>query len=216
MDSLMDKLERKFYKFSISNLMEIIVFGMGLVYIVDLVLGNAMHISVSSMLAFDRGAILHGQIWRLITFIFIPPNSSILFILLSLYFYWMVGNGLENQWGSFKFNVFYICGILGTVIAGFITGYATNNYLNLSLFLAFALIYPDYQVLFFGILPLKVKYLAIIDAVAMAAMLVSVPWQAKIAIVVALGNVLLFFWGSFNDTIKRMKRQYEWRKNYRN
>lgn len=216
MDSLMDKLERKFYKFSISNLMEIIVFGMGLVYIVDLVLGNAMHISVSSMLAFDRGAILHGQIWRLITFVFIPPNSSILFILLSLYFYWMVGNGLENQWGSFKFNVFYICGILGTVIAGFITGYATNNYLNLSLFLAFALIYPDYQVLFFGILPLKVKYLAIIDAVAMAVMLVSVPWQAKIAIVVALGNVLLFFWGSFNDTIKRMKRQYEWRKNYRN
>ena len=66
-------------------------------------------------------AVLHGQVWRLITFIFIPPNSNILFILFSLYFYWLIGSALENQWGEFRYNIYYLCGMICTVIAGMIT-----------------------------------------------------------------------------------------------
>lgn len=132
--------------------MTIIVDGMGIVYLIDLVLYSMVNFSLNSVLAFNREAVLHGQIWlwRLITFVFIPPNSNILFILFSLYFYWLIGSSLENQWGAFRFNVYYLCGMIGTILAGLITGYASNSYLNLSLFLAFALMYPDYQVMVFS------------------------------------------------------------------
>lgn len=145
--------------------MMIIVFGMAAVYLFDLLFYPVNHISLSSLLAFDRSAILRGQIWRIVTFVFIPPNSSPFFIFLSLYFYWLIGSSLENQWGAFRFNVFYLCGVIGTMLFGFITGYATNYYLNLSLFFAFALIFPDFQLMLFFILPVKVKYLALLDAI---------------------------------------------------
>ena len=144
--------------------MTIIVDGMGIVYLIDLVLYPMANFSLSSVLTFNRDAVLHGQIWRLITFVFIPPNSNILFILFSLYFYWLIGRSLENLWGAFRFNVYYLCGMIGTILTGLITGYAINNYLNLSLFLAFALMYPDYQGMAFFVLPVNMKYLALIDA----------------------------------------------------
>ena len=134
--------------------MTIIVAGMGAVFLIDLFY-PATSFSLRSLLAFNRDAVLHGQIWRLITFIFIPPDSSVFFILFSLYFYWLIGSALENQWGAFRFNVYYLCGIIGTIVAGMITGYATSSYLNLSLFLAFALLYPDYQVMVFFFCPSK-------------------------------------------------------------
>ena len=156
---------------------------------------------------------MHGQIWRLVTFIFISPNSRILFILFSLYFYWLIGNALENQWGAFRFNLYYLFGMVGTVIAGMITGYATNSYLNLSLFLAFALMYPDYQVMVFFILPVKMKYLALLDVIGLAVMCIMDSWPGRIALFVALGNVILFFWRDFIYGIQNAKRRYEWRKN---
>ena len=127
--TFLDKMNRKFGRFAIRNLMLIIVCGMATVFLLDFYLTTAKGISFSSFLMFDRAAILQGQVWRILTFIFIPPDSSIVFIVFSLYFYWLIGSALENQWGAFRFNVFYLCGMLGTIIVGFITGYALNNYL---------------------------------------------------------------------------------------
>ena len=90
--------------------------GMAIVYLMELLIYPMTGFSLSSVLAFNRSAVLHGQIWRLITFIFIPPDSSILFILFSLYFYWLIGNALENQWGAFRFNIYYLCGMLCTCL----------------------------------------------------------------------------------------------------
>lgn len=207
-----EKLNRKFGRYGIRNLMTIIVGGMGIVYLIELLIYPTTGFSLSSILAFNRTAVLHGQIWRLVTFIFIPPNSRILFILFSLYFYWLIGNALENQWGAFRFNLYYLFGMVGTVIAGMITGYATNSYLNLSLFLAFALMYPDYQVMVFFILPVKMKYLALLDVIGLAVMCIMDSWPGRIALFVALGNVILFFWRDFIDSIQNAKRRYEWRK----
>lgn len=208
-----DKLQRKFGRYYIPNLMNIIVGGMGIVYLIELLIYPITGFSLSSILAFNKSAVLHGQVWRLITFIFIPPDSSVLFILFSLYFYWLIGNALENQWGSFRFNLYYLCGMIGTIIAGMITGYAANSYLNLSLFLAFALMYPDYEILVFFFLPVKMKYLALIDAIGLAAMFVADSWAGRIALLVALANVILFFYNDFIDGIKNAKRRHDFRKN---
>lgn len=209
----LDKLNRKFGRYGIRNLMTFIVGGMAVVYLMELLVYPMTGFSLSSVLAFNRNAVLHGQIWRLITFIFIPPDSSILFILFSLYFYWLIGNVLENQWGAFRFNLYYLYGMVCTVIAGMITGYATNSYLNLSLFLAFALMYPDYQVMVFFILPVKMKYLALLDAVGLVALFIMDSWAGRVALLVSLGNVILFFWHDFINGIQNAKRRYEWRKN---
>lgn len=208
--TFLDKMNRKFGRFSIRNLMLIIVCGMATVFLLDLYLTTAKGISFSSFLMFDRAAILQGQVWRILTFIFIPPDSSIVFIVFSLYFYWLIGSALENQWGAFRFNVFYLCGMLGTIIAGFITGYALNNYLNLSLFFAFALIYPDFQLMLFFLIPVKVKYLAFIDAAYFILMLIMESWRNKIVLLVALANVILFFGRDFIDKIKNRYRRYKY------
>ena len=208
----LDKLERKFGRYGIRDLMTFIVGGMALVYLTELLIFPATGFSLRSVLAFNKSAVLHGQVWRLITFIFIPPDSNILFIVFSLYFYWLIGNALENQWGAFRFNIYYLCGMLCTVIAGMITGYATNSYLNLSLFLAFALMYPDYQVMVFFILPVKIKYLALLDVVGLAVMFIMDSLAGRIALLVSLGNVILFFRRDFIDYMKNAKRKYEWRK----
>lgn len=189
---------------------------MAAVYLFDLLFYPVNHISLSSLLAFDRSAILRGQIWRIVTFVFIPPNSSPFFIFLSLYFYWLIGSSLENQWGAFRFNVFYLCGVIGTMLFGFITGYATNYYLNLSLFFAFALIFPDFQLMLFFILPVKVKYLALLDAIGFFWMLLTAGWPQKIALLVAIGNILLFFWKDFKNNINNWYRRYKFRRDLNN
>ena len=105
------------------------------------------------LLYFDRDLILQGQIWRLITFIFLPPSGSLIFILLTLYFYYFLGTSLENHWGGARFNIYYAIGVLGNILSGFLTGYTTNEYLNTSLLLAFAVLYPDMEFLLFFFLP---------------------------------------------------------------
>ncbi len=119
-----DSLDRKFGRHSIPHLMYFITGVMLAVYVTDLVLGG----QVSAALYFDRSLILRGEVWRLVTFLFLPPNSSPIWILFSLYFYCLIGNGLESAWGSFRFNIFYLVGVLGAVCSGLITGYAANGF----------------------------------------------------------------------------------------
>jgi len=213
-EPLLDKLQRKFGRYAIHNLMLYIVIGMAAVYVLDMVAAPLMGFRLSSLLAFNRAAILRGQIWRLVTFIFIPPNSSMLFIIFALYFDYLVGTALQQQWGSFRFNLYYLCGMLGTVMAGFLTGYATNTYLNMSLFIAFALLYPDFELLLL-ILPVKVKCLALISAVGVVYSLIVDSWAGKLALLVSLINVALFFWHDGVNTVKNAYRRYQWKKNWR-
>ncbi|MBQ8136214.1 MAG: rhomboid family intramembrane serine protease, partial [Clostridia bacterium] len=160
---LIDQLERKLGRFYIRGLMKYICFGMAGIYVLDLFFYTS-GISASAFLAFDRDLILRGQVWRLVSFILIPPSSSPIFILLSLYFYYFLGTTLENQWGSRRFNLYYLIGIIGADIGGMVLGYNTNEYLNLSLFLTFACLYPDQEILLFFILPVKVRYIGYVDA----------------------------------------------------
>ena len=211
--TLLDKLERKCGRFAIPGLMNAVVFGMALVFIIDLVTAANPDntFTLSSLLYFDRDAILQGQVWRLVTFVLMPPSSSPLWIALSLYFYWLIGSALEAQWGAFKFNVYYFSGVLFNILAGLITGQAWNTALNMTLFLAFAVIFPNFEVLLFFILPIKVKYLAIIDAFTLVSMLVYNSWPGRLSVLVSVLNFLLFFWRDGYEIIRRFirKKQFQ-------
>lgn len=212
---LLDRWSYKYGRYAIENLMIYIVIGMAIVFASDFLLLPQIGVSLSSLLAFDRAAILSGQIWRIVTFIFIPPDSSMLFILFSLYFYWLIGGGLESAWGAFKFNIYYLVGILGTIIAGMLTGYATNYYLNMSLFFAFAALYPDFQVLLFFILPIRIKWLALLDALYFLISFIFAGLGGKIALLVAVANFLLFFGGEFISRIKAFIRKWKFNRDFR-
>jgi hypothetical protein len=201
-----DRLERKMGRIAIPNLMILIVAGMFAVFLCDLMMPQ---LQVSSYITFDRDLIFKGQVWRLLTFIFLPTSNSVIWIVFSLYFYYLIGSTLEQQWGSFRFNVYYFIGMIGTIIGGFITGSAVNTFLNLSLFFAFAALFPNFQVLLFFILPIKIKYLAYLDAALFLVSFVMGSWAIRASILFSLLNFVIFFGGDF---WRRMKMRVQYRK----
>ena len=189
----LNKLERKFGKFAIPNLMNIIIFGMVIVFVIDTFMASQYETNLSDILMFDRAQVLQGQVWRLITFVFIPPQMSLLFAVFVLYFYWIMGTSLEANWGSFRFNVFYGIGVVCNIVAGCITGYATSHYLNLVLFLAYAMLYPNEPILLFFFIPIKMKWIAWVDALLLVASFIFSSWPGRMALLLSVANFLVFF-----------------------
>lgn len=207
-DSWLDRFCRRHPRFGIPRLMNIIVIGTVLVYLLDMFSRN----SFSALIAYSLPAILHGQIWRLVTFVFVPSSSSNLILMaISLYFYWMIGTTLEREWGSAKFTVFYLMGVILNALLGFVTGYATMDYIHLSMFFAFATLYPETRFLLFFFIPVKVKWLAWIDAALFAWTIIQYlfsgyPLLALIP-VIAILNYLLFFASDFARLFGRVRHQ---------
>ena len=151
--------------FGIPNLMKYIVIGNVMVYFLDLFSRGY----ASWMLSFSSPLILQGQLWRVLSFIFVPTGGGfVLWFVMTTLFYYYIGNALERQWGTTRFTVFYGLGILLNIIMGFVMGSTSMYYINMSMFFSFATLYPEMQVLLFGILPLKVKWLAWLDAALFA------------------------------------------------
>lgn len=198
----LQKLYFRYQRYAPQNIMMYIIGGMALVYLADMMLSMSAGATLSELFAFYRPYVLKGQVWRLITFIFIPPTSSLLYIVFTLYFYYLIGTTLEREWGSFWFDIYYLFGIIGAIAAGFISGYATNYYLNMSLFFAFACMYPDHQVLLFFFIPIKIKWLALLDGALFLYSFIFSDWAGRAAIIAALANFLLFFGPSFINGIK--------------
>ncbi len=194
----LERLERKWGKFAIKRLMYYII---GLNFIVFLLMLGT-RTDVINFLKLEPSLVMQGQLWRIISFIFIPPDTSPLFILFVLYFYYLVGTSLEEEWGSFKFNVYYLAGMLATIIAAFTVGGSTGVFLNLSLFLAFAFLFPNYEIRIFFILPVKIKYLAGLYWIMIA---FTVGFGSLSDKIVSLASVLNFFLFFGVDIVKRLK-----------
>ena len=185
------KLERKFGRICIPHLMLVIIAGQAMVYLANLLNPDILLLSRFSL---NWAAVMHGEVWRLFTFVFIPQSTSPLGLVLTLYFYYLIGNTLENTWGDFQFNVYYLCGMLGAILAAALTGYGTSYYINLSLFFAFAMLYPDFQVLLFFIIPIRAWIFALFDLAVILIGLFQTPFTAyNLFPLVALGNYFLFF-----------------------
>lgn len=189
MDKLLSRLEPKLGRFAIQRLTTFIVGGMALAYVLGSVRPEFL-----ALLVLDLGQVMHGQVWRLVTYLFVPPPTSPLWLIFALYMTWLIGSNLENEWGAFKFNVFYLLGMIGTTAAAVITGHAQGNtWLNASLFFAFATVFPDYQILIFFILPVRVKWLGLIAAAWILFQVAVGDLATRAAIGAAFLNYLLFF-----------------------
>ncbi len=206
------RLEYKYGKYAINNLMLIITLGQLVVFIIDLFFPDW---GIISWMSLSRSALFAGQVWRLVTFLLIPPQTGVLWILLSLYFYYMIGGALENEWGAFMFNIYYLIGVLGTIVAALIAGGATNYYLNMSLFFAFAILFPNFEVLLLFIIPIKIKYLAILDALLFLYSFVMGTWSTRASIIAAFINLIIFFGGSVWQKFKDNRKYAAARKNFR-
>ncbi|MGN1003747.1 MAG: rhomboid family intramembrane serine protease [Oscillospiraceae bacterium] len=206
-DSLLDRFCRKHPRFGIPRLMNYIVIGSALVYLLDLFSAYAF----SDLICFSVSKILHGQIWRLVTFVFVPLSYQPFTLILSLYFYWMIGTTLEREWGSARFTIFYLIGVVLNALLGFVTGYATMSYVNLSMFFAFATLYPDARFLLFFIIPVKAKWMAWIDAAFFALSVLNYLVHGRFLMalipIIAILNYLLFFSSDIARLFRRFKHK---------
>lgn len=198
----LNNLERKYGKHAIHGLMKYIVAANLAVFLL-----STISPGLEENLMLIPEAVMAGQVWRIFTFILIPPATSAFWILFTLYFYYIIGMGLEQAWGSFKFNIYYLVGMIATIIVSLVGGSpATGTFINLTLFLAFASIYPNHEVLLFFILPVKMKYLAIFDAVLLAQQFIMGGVGIKLMILASLANYFIFFGKDFIELFKTKKK----------
>ena len=206
------KLERKFGRYCILNLIALLVGGQIVVYAVELFVNRY----ITYFLALNRPALFSGEIWRLVTFLFVPFSSgNILNFALEAYFIWFIGSALEAVWGDFRFNLYILAGMLGAILACLITGWADTYCLSLSLLLAFALLYPEMQLLLFFIIPIKVKYFGIFAAAVWVLSFLSVGWMTKLNYLLSMAGFILFFAPVLYSNIRAWYRREQWRRQNR-
>ncbi len=175
----------------IPNLMLYIVLGTAVVYVMSQMSRNPF---LYNLLYFDRELILRGQVWRLITYPLTYNAGSLLLTAISLFCYYSLGRAMENIWGTLRFNLFYLTGVvMMDVYCMIFGGYASVTYLNLSLFLSYATLYPDSQFLLFFIIPIRAWIFALFDLAIVLIDLVSLPFPYNLFSVISLANYFLFF-----------------------
>ena len=193
----MKELRRRFNRFcfkkrnkGIPNLMLYITLGAALLAVMNMIDPSG---SLYYLMVFDRDAILQGQVWRLISYPLCYAGSLSLLSVLMMVCYYSLGRAIENIWGTFRFNLFYFTGIvLMDVYCMIFGGYADVEYLNMSLFLAYATLFPDAEFLIFFIIPVKAWILAVLDLALVFIGLFS-PFPYNLFGIISLGNYFLFF-----------------------
>jgi hypothetical protein len=188
MDRILARLERRLGRFAMPNLIVVIVVGMSAVWLL-----TSTRPETVARLALDWTSVRHGQFWRLGTFLFIPPASESYWILITLYFTWWIGSSLEHYWGPFRFNVYYLFGALATVAASVFASPISNAWLNDSLILAFATVFPNVEIFLFFLVPVRVKWIGVLVACVFAYELAVGDFATRAAIAAALSNYALFF-----------------------
>ncbi len=187
--SWIDSLEARLGRFAIPGLIRLIVGFQALVFI----LGRMNPVFLQS-LVLDRQAVLSGEVWRLVTFLFVPDTMNLFWIIFALYFLWLIGEGLEQALGSFKLNLYFALGALSAIFAAFFFGVGMNNsLLSLSLLFAFATIYPNFTVMAYLILPIKVMWLALLSVGFVLWSLLTGETAVRMAVICSFVNYAVFF-----------------------
>ena len=204
-------IERFCYRhpnFGIPNLIKYITIANVIFWLI-----GAVNPTLLSYLSFNPALILRGQIWRIVTFALYPPSTGIL-AFIAFYFYYMIGSTLERYWGTAQFNIYFFTGIILTVLYGFIMYFVfrinfnlTAEYIYLSMFFSFAVLFPNMQVLLFYFIPIKIKYLAYLDAALFIYSIFTTSFPANLLPVVAVLNFLIFCGGDlFPNLFNRPSR----------
>lgn len=235
--NFLNKLERKIGKYAISNLSKYLIFGYVLGYVIELI-----NPALIDFMTLNPYLILHGQVWRLITWIIIPPSGlDIIWTAVMLYFYYSVGNDLERTWGTFYYNVYIFMGMIFTAIGSFlvmalsyamlpglaestaalayfngVSYYFSTYYVNMSIFLGFAATFPEVRVLLMFIIPIKVKWLGIAYGAMLILQMVEGNIFVRVVIASSLLNFIVFFLmtrsGIRRMTPREVKRRHNFNK----
>lgn len=228
------KLERKYGKYAIPNLTLILISGFILGYLIEIFMPDGLQ-----LLAMNPEKILHGQIYRLVTWVVIPPSSASILVIITLFFYFSIGRTLENSWGDFRYTVYILSGIIftdigmmGTYLIMHLMGQsqlldmyyqaglygASTYYLCMSMFLAYAFMFPDMQVLLYFIIPIKVKWLGYLDIAYLLVMILQYGYMhyytGMVTVIMSVLNFILFYFLSKGKTKmtpaqRKRKRKYK-------
>lgn len=217
----LNKMERKFGRYAISNLTWYII--------ITYVAGYLLMLTTPGMIRYltlEPALIFRGQVWRIVSWLLIPPQQLDLFTILMLFFYYSVGNALERTWGTFRYNVYVFSGILMSIVGAFLLyfiagghgiflgGLFSTYYISMSLILAFAATYPNMQVWLMGIIPLKMKWLGILDAIYLLVDMIKLGWVVRVAIICSLMNFIIFFFATRNMS-RYNPREIQRKQNYK-
>lgn len=200
-------LERKFGRYAIENLSLYIVLTYGAGYLMYLI-----NPQILQYITLEPYYILHGQVWRLVSWILIPPGTPSLLTFITLYFYYSIGTTLERTWGRFRYNAYIFLGFFMTIVGAFVLYFMAGGntlllfmgemfstyYISMSIFLGFAMTYPDMQVLFMLFIPLKIKWLGLVEVILLLIELLNGTWVSRVAIICSLMNVIIFFFANRN------------------
>jgi membrane associated rhomboid family serine protease len=187
--TFLDKLERRIGFIAIPGLIRAIVAFNALVFVLV-----RLNPDYRFVLDLDPTRIRHGEVWRLVTYIFLPQTFNFLWLVFALWFLWFIGDALERAWGAFRLTLYYLVGMIGTTIAAFFFGSNfSNSMLIAALFFAFARFYPDEVIYVFFVLPLKVKWVAWVAAAFLLYGFVFGPMSYRMALLAALSNYVIFF-----------------------
>lgn len=195
--------------FGIPNLIIYLLIANGIAFAISLMDTTYLF---QSFLVFDTEAIFQGQVWRLVTFLLIPYSPSILYEALAIYLYYFIGTSIERIWGTARFNLFYFGSALLSAIYAFLMGLLgfreaglmlSPHYINVSMFLVFSLFYPEMEFRIFFIIPVKGKYLSILELVFCVYEILTLPGAAKALPFFALLAVAIFCWDSIISILRR-------------
>jgi len=210
----LNALERRFGRFALPNLALYLVAGQVAVFTLAL-FGRP---DVLGLIKLLPAAVLDGQVWRLVTYLFDPPVNparlsalGAVFLAFGWYMFWMMSSALEGYWGAFRFNAFIFTGWFFTALVAFVfpTSFATNAFLAGTVFLAFAFLNPDFELLLFFILPVKIKWLALIAWALYLVTFVLGSWPERLAVLASVSNFLLFFGSDIVQRIRTGRRRME-------
>jgi membrane associated rhomboid family serine protease len=207
----LDRVEAKHPRWGIQNLMMHISILTAVVFVMEL-----FRPAIINYLYLSRDALFSFQLWRLITFVLIPPTTSIFWIIFVLYFYYFIGSALESTWGSLKFTAYYLLCMVATIVAALLSGGAYwGVYVNLSIFLAFAYLYPNQEFLLFFILPIKAKYFAYLDLAFLTYNFFAGDLTTKFAIIASLAGFLIFFGRDLYQKLRLWIRRQKYRNRFK-
>ncbi len=210
--SMLDKLERRFGRFAIRGFALYLIIGqVALVFAV--LLGVVSPAQAYERFGYSALAVTHlGEVWRMVTFLFVVPLPGSLlgyvFLAFGWYLFYLMSNALEDHWGAFRFNVYLFLSWALTVGLAFVTPFnpVSNLYILGSVFLAFAYLNPDFELTLFFILPVKIKWLAIIAWAMNLVDFVRGDLADRLQIGAAVASFLVFFGPDMVGTLRQGRR----------
>lgn len=230
MEKWLNKLERKHGGHAIKNLTLYVIVGYLIGYMIQIAAPD-----IYQFILLDPYKIMHGQVWRLVTWVIAPPSKLGIFTIIMLMFYYSIGGELERQWGAFRYNVYLLSGIVFNIIGAFLVYFIyivrfgtsfsadygmgisvlfSTYYVVMSLYFAYAALNPDQTILFYMVIPIKIKWLAYFNAVVIVFSFIMSDLATKVCIIMSLLNFIIYFvftanWYRVSPT--RMKKAHKYK-----